>query len=231
MTGLFLAVLFLSPAPPLSAAATAPRPLPATTVVAKYQQALATQKEPSAISFDYTLEQSGVRELDQRHRVFRSGTDERDEVLVVNGRELTTPEVRIFRGRRDRYAIGRLAPSPARYVFLFAGTQRDGHHLDYVFTLTPKVPGAFIVTRVAIDGVAFLPTSIAFRVQGGGHGTVRYARTEKWWVPLSADASAHVNRALASEHLVFSNYLFPITLPSSTFEKPRPLPTLPPSAE
>src|ERR1700723_645153 len=149
MRALFLAALFLVPTA-LSAATTAPHTLPASAVIAKYAEALAAHKEPPAVSFDYTLEQSGVRALDQRHRVFRSGADERDEVLVVNGRELTTPEIRIFRNRRDRYAIERLAPSVAGYAFAFAGTQHDGHHVDYVFTLTSKAPAAFVVTQVVI---------------------------------------------------------------------------------
>jgi hypothetical protein len=229
MKALFLAALVLVPTAALSAAT--PHALPASVVLANYAQALATHKEPRAVSFDYTLEQTGVRALDQRHRVFRSGRDERDEVLVVNGRELVTPEVRIFRQRRDRYAIGALAPNVAAYAFAFAGTQRNGHHLDYIFALTPKAPAAFIVTRVAIDGVTFLPNVIAFRVTGGGHGAVHYTRSERWWVPLSADASAHVDGALTTEHLIFSAYRFPVVLPASTFEKPRPLPTLPAAPE
>jgi len=88
-----------------------------------------------------------------------------------------------------------------------------------------------MVTRVVIDGITFLPSAIVFRVVGGGHGSVRYARSERWWVPVTADASAHVEGVLATEHLVFSAYRFPTALPSSTFEEPRPLPTLPPSAE
>ena len=57
------------------------------------------------------FEQTGTRSLEQTHRIFRSGTDERDETIAVNGSRPAVPLVRIFRQRPYRYTIAALAPN------------------------------------------------------------------------------------------------------------------------
>jgi hypothetical protein len=203
--------------------------LPAATVLARYAEAIAAVQAPKVVAFDYTLEQSGARDLQQEHRVFRSGLRERDEILSVDGKKLEPPIVRIFSGKRDRYSIVTLAPRPAQYTFTYVGPKRVGHHVDYVFDLDAKVASAFAVTRVTIDGVKFLPTSIVFATGShAGHGEIAFAQSEKWWVPVLATAHATVANQGASERIAFSAYRFPLALPSSTFNVPRPLPTFTP---
>ena len=211
------------------AATTAP-PLAPEAVLARYQTALAEIVEPRVFTVEYTLEQTGTRVLDQRHRIFRSGGNERDETLAVNGKGSLTPVVRIFRGRPYRYAVSRLAPKPAAYDFAYVGPHKAGKHVDYVFRLVPRAPSrAFALTDVTIDGVTFLPSSIAFATgKNAGTGTVAFTKSGRWWVASGAAASARVPGGVEHERLTFSRWRFPPTLPASTFALPRPLATPPP---
>ena len=218
-----------SPAP----AATAVPVLAPSAVIAKYAAALAKLRDPRVFTVEYTLVQTGPRTLDQTHRIFRSGGDERDETLAVNGTRSSTPVVRIFRRRPYRYTVAALAPKPSAYDFSYAGPHRDGKHVDYVFDLTPKTatPPSFTFTQVTIDGITFLPQSVAFAERRhGGAGTVTFSKSEQFWVARSAVAQATLPGGIAHEQLRFSRWRFPKTLPRSTFAMPRPLLTPPPAA-
>jgi hypothetical protein len=198
-------------------------------VLANYGAALATLREPRVFAVEYTLEQTGTRSLEQTHRIFRSGTDERDEVVAVNGTRATDPEVRIFHGRPYHYAVSRLAPRPSTYVFEYIGPRKDGHHLDYVFRLTPNHPSAFVLTTITIDGISFLPAEVTFVTEHGGHGALTFAKRGQFWVATGAEASARLGDGEAHEQLTFDDWHFPPTLPASTFAVARPLPSLPPA--
>ena len=223
-------IAFLAAAATAAAAALATPPATATPlapdiVLARYQTALAGVKDPRVFTVEYTLEQTGTRVLDQRHRIFRSGGNERDETLAVNGKASSIPVVRIFRGRPYRYAVGRLAPRPAAYDFTYVGPHTTGKHVDYVFQLTAKTPAKdFALTAVTIDGVTFLPSSVAFATGShAGSGSVTFAKSERWWVASGATALARVPGGVARERLTFSRWRFPPQLPPSTFAQPRPL--------
>jgi hypothetical protein len=217
----------------IAAASPAPKPSPAlapAAVVAKYAGALKAIKEPRIFSVEYTVEQTGTRSLEQTHRIYRSGTDERDETLAVNGTRPATPVVRIFRRRPYRYTVTALAPKPSAYDFSYAGPHKDGKHVDYVFDVTPKSgTPAFAFTQVTIDGVSFLPVAVSFATrQHGGSGQVTFSKWDRWWVARSAAAQANVGRGVAREQLTFAHWRFPAALPPSTFAAPRALPTPPP---
>lgn len=194
--------------------------LPPEAVLAKYVEALDTLATPSAIAFQYTVEQLGGADIEQAHRVYRSGNDERDETLVLDGERLATPQIRIFRGRSDRYAVARLAPRPNAYDFTYVGPRTVGARVSYVFRTAPKAPGAFAVNEVTIDGSKFLPSAVAFRTVANGvagSGSVSYGPSGKYWVPLAAGASARVGPNVARERILFSGYDFPPALPPGTF--------------
>lgn len=187
-------------------------------VLTHYAAALLRLKEPHVFTFDYTLEQTSARSLEQTHRVFRSGNNERDETLTVDGKRLSPPTVRVFRGRRNRYTVSGLAPRPADYEFTYVGLQRDGHHVDYLFHLTPRAARPFAVTDVTIDGVRFLPLSIGFKTSAkSGAGSITFGGNARWWVPYVATARARVADDVAAERLTFYTYRFPPALPESTF--------------
>lgn len=216
----------------LLAAATllaAPPALAPATVLAKYRAALASVREPRTFALSYTLEQTGTRSLEQTHHIFRSGGDERDEVVAVNGTKATQPEVRIFHGRPYRYAVSRLAPRAGAYAFDYVGPRKDGHHVDYVFTLTPLHPGAIMFTTVTIDGLTFLPTAVTFVSGHDGHGRVTFGKSGEYWVAMSAEASAQAADGEAHEQLTFGNWHFIDALPRSTFAVARPLPSIEPA--
>jgi len=211
----------------------APTPSPApAAVVAKYAAALKALKEPRVFSVEYTIEQTGTRSLEQTHRIFRSGADERDETIAVNGSRPVAPVVRIFRRRPYRYTVAALAPKPALYDFTYAGLHKTGKHVDYVFDVLPKNGApALAFTQVTIDGLTFLPAAVSFATtQHAGRGEVTFAKSDRWWVARSAAAQANVPGGVAHEHVTFSRWRFPATLPASTFAPPRPLPTPPPDA-
>jgi hypothetical protein len=214
----------------LLAAATVAAAPPPAVVLARYRAALAKLAEPRVFAVEYTMLQTGPRTLEQSHRIFRSGGNERDETLAVNGTRSTVPVIRIFRGRPYRYRIAALAPREAAYTFSYAGPHRDGRHLDYVFRLAPKRPSSdFTLTQVTIDGVAFLPDAIAFTTKNhGGRGSVTFRKIGTWWVANVANASARVAGGIAREQIAFGNWRFPPSLPPSTFAAPRPLPSTAP---
>jgi hypothetical protein len=189
-------------------------------VLERYEAALKKVREPPVITFDYKLEQTGLRNTLQTHRVFRSGNDERDETLTVDGKRVSPPKVRIFRGRRNRYTIAALAPRAVDYKFAYVGPRKDGHHVDYIFRLTPYAIRPFAVTDVAIDGVRFLPLSVGFATGlNEGAGTITFGLNARWWVPYVATAHATLADATATERLTFYTYRFPPTLPLSTFSQ------------
>jgi hypothetical protein len=226
-------VIALLAAAVVAAATVAPAPTPTPApdaVIANYAAALAALKEPRVFSVEYTIEQTGTRSLEQTHRIFRSGADERDETIAVNGTRPITPVVRIFRRRPYRYTVTALAPKPAAYDFRYAGPHRSGKHVDYVFDVSPKKRApAFAFTQVTIDGVTFLPSAVSFATgQHAGRGQVTFAKSDRWWVARSAAAQANVPGGVSREHLTFSRWRFPATLPQATFAAPRPLPTPPP---
>jgi hypothetical protein len=211
------------------AAALAVPALPSAEVLARYRNALAELREPSTFTVEYTLEQTGTRSLEQTHRIFRRGNDERDEIVAVNGTRATAPAIRIFRGHPYRYRVARLAPSAAAYTFRFLGTNRDGRHLDYVFALTPKgARSDFMLTRATIDGLTFLPSAVSFATSANeGKGVVRFGKVGPWWVATGASASAREQGRTTDERLSFANWRFPASLPPSTFAAARPLPVPP----
>jgi hypothetical protein len=237
-TLLWLAQIVAGPIPPATTQAL-PELTPAG-VLQRYEAALEKVREPHVFTFDYKLEQTGLRTALQTHRVFRSGNDERDETLTVDGKRMSPPKVRIFRGRRNRYTLGSLAPRPADYNFAYVGSRKNGHHVDYLFRLKPHAVGPFAVTDVAIDGVRYLPLSIGFATGlNEGAGTITFGLNARWWVPFTATARATIADSSATEKLTFYTYRFPPTLPASTFTQnhrsashvrttPFPLPTLAP---
>lgn len=193
-------------------------------VIEKYQAAVAAVREPRVFTLEYTIEQTGMRSLEQSHRIFRSGGNERDETIAVNGNRATRPQVRVFRGRRYRYTVTALSPKTTAYDFRFVGIRRDGHHVDYVYALRPKTDAAFRFTQVTIDGITFLPNEVNFATRDhGGRGIVAFGKRQKYWVATSAAASADGAGGVASERLVFYAYRFPASLPDSTFAVARPV--------
>lgn len=221
-------VILASPKPKVIAASTkspAIAALSSSVVLEHYAEALAHLREPQVVSFDYTLEQTGSRTMDQTHRVFRKGANERDETLVVDGKKLEPPTVRIFRGRRNRYSVLTLAPRPQNYMFTYVGPKKRGTQTDYVFALERKGLAPFAITTVTIDGAHFLPSALEFRTGShAGRGSFTFGRRESWWVAMSATAHALTGSETADEHLTFSAYRFPKDLPPSTFTERRVLP-------
>jgi hypothetical protein len=215
--------------PPLRARAT---PVPAVapaTMLARYAEALAAQRTPPVLSFEYSVDQTGPHDLQQTHRVFRSGTSERDELLSSEGKRLNPPSIHIFLRRRNRYAIEALAPRPEAYRFKYVGSVRDARHFDQVFATTPRTASDATVVEVTIDGVTALPVAIRFKTRShAGNGTIVFGRVQTYWMALGATATATASNTLAIERLAFSRYRFPKALAPSTFSTPRPLPSFRP---
>lgn len=205
------------------------RVLEPSVVLARYAAALDKLARPHAVSFEYVVEQLGLRTSEQRHRVYRRGLDERDETLIVDGYALSRPAVRIIRNRTYRYDMSQVAPRPEAYAFAFAGKVRAGSHFLYVFRTLPRNARAFAISEVAIDGSSFLPTVIRFKTAGGGargRGELAYGKSESFWVVQTARVTARLpNGSAAREKITWLNYRFPQALPPSTFQMPKPTAT------
>lgn len=191
------------------------------SVLERYSLALANLATPKATIFVYTVSQAGPTDIEQSHRIYRSGVEVRDETITVNGTPLHQKSVRIAQ-RPDPYAVTALAPRPDSYEMLFLQTIRDGSHLDYVFQTQSlaRVQSGFVIDRVTIDGETFLPRVIEFHTSGAvasGTGRVEFGEVGSYWVPLLATVNAAVGGSIARERIVFSDYRFPPALPRSTF--------------
>ncbi len=220
-------------APKAPLAGKAPPAVAASAVLANYEAVLAKALTAPYVSFEYTVEQVGARDLQQDHRIYRDRTNERDELLSVNGETLPRPIVRLFRGRIERYALGRLAPRATGYAFRFLRMNRDGKRTSYEFATTPKASGRFRVDRVTIDGTSFMPTQLAFTTKSGavvGRGTLVFGKVDRYYVPFSVNLTAEVQGKPTREKIVWSHYRFPDSLPSNVFTPPRPLPSPDPAA-
>jgi len=219
-----LATLAARPVPRSTPAPAGPRPLAAQAVLAKYARALHAVERPSAISYVYAVEQLGLRNMEQTHRVYRSGLNERDETLIVDGYTLKRPSVRIIANRTNRYDIAAVAPKPSSYRFVYRGTVAHGGAYAYRFATAPFGGSAFAVTEIELDGARFLPLVIRFKIAGGdarGQGELAYEPNGRFWVVRDARVSAHLKGgATANEHIAWSEYSFPSGLPESTFEAP-----------
>lgn len=212
-----------SAAPPIP-----PVQMDSQLVLQRYALAIEAVAPPKNVVFTYAVSQLGPSNLEQRHRIYRSGSDVRDETLAVDGVALTHKIVRVSR-REDRYAIARLAPRTGAYQMLFLHALRDGSHFDYVYEATPVVRQAGpAVDGVTIDGRRFLPRAIHFRTVAGaasGNGEVRYAPFGPYWMPVLATVDARVDGKPARERIAWGDYRFPETLPPSTFAPRRTLPS------
>lgn len=197
-------------------------PLDSQVVLDRYSAALSNLAAPKAVIFSYSVSQAGPTNLEQRHRIYRSGIEVRDEIFEVNGLPLKRRLVRVRR-RNDPYAVSVLAPRTDDYELLFVRVQRDGSHLDYVYKTAPlrESTSGFVVDRVVIDGHSYLPRVIDFHTSNGtgssGAGTVDFAGFGTYWMPTLATVSAVVAGTIARERIVFSDYDFPPALPRSTF--------------
>lgn len=205
-----------------------PVQLDSQLVVQKYVMALDAVTTPKNVVFAYTVSQLGPSNLEQRHRIYRSGSSVRDETIALDGVALRRKIVRISR-RQDRYAVDRLGPKAAEYQMLFLTSARDGTHFDYTFELTPLVRRAVpSVDSLTIDGARFLPRVIRFHTAAGdaqGTAQVRYAPFGPYWMPVLATIDARVGGKPARERITWEDYRFPERLPPSTFAAPRRLPS------
>jgi len=208
-----LALLLLGAAPPLDS----------QIVLAKYAHALANVPTPKIAIFSYAVSQAGPNDIEQRHRIYRSGQQVRDEIVSVDGTKPKLASISIGR-REDRYAIARLAPRAGAYQMLFVRAVVADGRTDYLFDTTPYVKTAtgFTVTHVTIDGLTFLPRAIGFHTASlGAHGDgeILYAPFARYWMPVLASISAAVAGTPARERIAFGEYRFPTSLPPSTFGK------------
>lgn len=211
---------------------------PATTldsqdVLVRYQRALVALPTPKAVIFTYSVSQAGPHDLEQTHRIYRSGEMVRDETLTSEGQNLKQKIVRISR-YPDRYAVARLAPHASEYAFMFQGVVRSGGRIAYEYTAVPmQRGGAYVVDSMTIDAATFLPLTIRFSMVAGSvksKGELHYTRNASYWVPQLAVVEAQMQGGTARERIAFNGYRFPAAMPESTFRspkrpKPLPLPT------
>lgn len=209
----------------LGAALSPPVQYDSQLVLQRYEARLAALKDPPSLIFTYAVSQAGPQDIDQTHRVYRSGDLVRDETLVVDG--VSQKFTRIAR-YRNRYTLHNLAPRSNRYAFLFVRPIRSPGRLDYLYRAVPLgPPAAFTVTAMTIDGRTFLPREIRFHSIGAGalgDGTMTFTPAGKYWVPSTIAVQGRINGRAARERIVFGAYQFPPSLPRSTFQQPRALP-------
>jgi len=203
-------------------------------VLRRYALALQSLQAPKVSVYAYTVSQVGASNIEQYHRIYRSGIAVRDETLAIDGIALHRKIVR-FSHREDPYNAVRFAPREDAYELLFLGTVKDARHVDYVYEATPlSHPGGAWIDRVTIDGVRFLPRVVHFHSTGlgvRGTGQVEFAAFGRYWMPVAAQALAQVKGKPARERIVWSDYRFPESLPPSTFLQPPPLPQATPTSE
>ncbi len=213
------------------------KPPTAAVVLARYRAALAALERPKAMAFEFSLSQLGLHDMEQSHRVYRSGTNERDETLVVDGYRLKAPSVRIVTGHGSHYDLLAIAPRPQTYRFVPVAALDIGGAYRYLFRVSPLGPRSFAVREIELDGHTYLPAIVRFQTASSGAratGELRYGSADGYWVIRSANVVAKLrNGKSARERIVWSRYTFPANLPPDTFRAPRvratktPLPVSP----
>ena len=203
-------------------------PLDSQIVLERYAARLLATEPAKVLVFTYNVSQAGPRFIEQTHRVYRSGELVRDETLSVDGQSLKQKVTRIAR-YRNRYTLDNLAPRLTQYAFLFRRAVRSGNAWEYQYRAVPLgAPGSFVVEGVTIDGHSFLPVAIQFHTANAsakGKGAVDFSRAGKYWVPTAVSIEATIQGKPARERITFNGYQFPASLPKSTFQTPKPLPT------
>ncbi len=204
----------------------AARQLDSQLVLDRYAARLLREEGPKVLVFSYTVSQSGPRAIEQSHRIYRSGDLVRDETIMVDG--VRQKNIRIAR-YRNRYTLDNLAPRVTQYAFLFQRFARLGDTVQYTYHAVPLgAPTGFIVDGITLDGRTFLPSAIRFHSTNAamkGSGSIEFANAGKYWVPVSASVEASIRGKPARERISFSGYQFPASLPKSTFQTAKPLPT------
>jgi hypothetical protein len=207
-------------------------PLDSQYVLQRYAIAIQAVTAPKNVVFTYSVSQAGPSNIEQRHQIYRSGSNVRDELLAVDGLSLARKRVTFVR-RENHYSVDRLAPRTDAAQVLFLESVRAGLRYDYTYEVTPleRQSGVY-VDRMTIDGTTFLPRRLHFHTASGvsrGTGEVLYAPFGKFWMPVLASVDATVGTHPARERITWADYRFPETLPSSTFQAPKPLPAAPES--
>lgn len=212
----------------IAAVALSGAPLDSQAVLQRYASHLLTTEAPKTLVFTYSVSQAGPQAIEQSHRVYRSGDLVRDETLQVDGQTLKIKITRIAR-YRNRYTIDTLAPRMTEYAFLFLRSTRSGNAYSYEYKAVPLgATGSFVVDGMTIDGRTFLPSEIRFRSHSGSisaTGSISFGKASKYWVPTVAAVQATIAGKPARERITFTSYQFPSSLPKSTFQSPRPLPS------
>lgn len=209
----------------LGAAVSAPVPLDSQLVLQQYAARLLAADEPKVMIFTYTVSQAGPYDIEQTHRIYRSGELVRDETLLVDGARSKSTRIARY---RNRYTLENLAPRLTQYAFLFQRATRSGNSLAYEYRAVPlSVQSAFTIDGMVVDGRSFLPSLIRFHIAGAhkAAGTIGFGRSGKYWVPTVVNVEASIGGKPAREHIAFLSYQFPASLPKSTFQAPKPLPT------
>lgn len=200
-------------------------------VLSRYALAIEAVAAPKNVIFTYSVSQVGPSNIEERHTVFRSGANVRDETLAVDGIALSRKRVR-FSNHEDPYAVGPMAPRVDANQILFLRAVKDGSHDDYVYDVTPLVRASrATASSVTIDGARFLPRVVRFHTESlnaKGEGEVVYAPFGRYWLPVLATVDASVNGKPARERITFGDYRFPDAMPPSTFVAPKPLPSATP---
>ncbi len=212
----------------LIAFALARTPLDSQVVLDRYAARLLSLEAPKAMVFSYNVSQAGPHVIEQTHREYRSGEMVRDETLTVDGQPLRPKVTRIAR-YRNHYTLDGLAPRLSQYAFLFMRSYRSGNSYQYEYRAEAiAAAGNFVIDGMTIDGRSFLPSLIRFHTTNGsieGTGSVTFAKDGKYWLPIAANVAATIDGKPARERITFSGYQFPGSLPKSTFQAPKPLPT------
>lgn len=202
-----------------------PPDIPPSLVLQRYEEALAQIQPPPDSIFEYAVEQSGLRDLEETHRVYRQGQRERDETIRVDGFALKPPRVRVVQ-KPDRYAVERLAPKPGDYTFAFSSRSVQAGRAVYTFKTELQRVAPFSITSIDVDAEHFLPLTLRFRTVNGdtkADGHVSYAPQATFWLPREASVEARTGTGkVARERITWSQYVFPDALPPSTFAPPRP---------
>lgn len=196
-------------------------------MIERYADALAALPRPANMVFEFTVDQSGMHNFDETHRVYRSGLHERDETLALAGTSLKIPLVRVVRDNAYKYDVLTLAPKPAEYVFTYSGVRIVAGRTVYAFRTQSVLKASFAVTDVLIDGRRFLPAVIAFTSSGSGmigKGRITFGPSGRYWVARDVSVTATSARGkVARERIAWSKYRFPESLPASTFSAPKPI--------
>ena len=196
----------------------------ASTPIDRYRAALAALAPLKDMVFQYAESRTGpARTIVEEHRVYRRVDGaERNETIAVDGAQVVPAIVHLESAPAWPYDVRAFSVSAADYEVMPLGARVVDGKRAFGLSAVRTSNGDFAVTAIFLDEKRWLPLRETFDVSGGGcagTGSIDFEPVGTAWLPASTKVSCAVGEGgpTFKESITFSEYSFPLALPSEIF--------------